>query len=62
MSTAQRLHDEGKIEGKIVGKLQMLEEFLGLTPTPDDILAEKSREELEARFLELEKQYHQRFR
>jgi predicted transposase/invertase (TIGR01784 family) len=58
MSIAEKL----QTKGRVVGKIQTLEEFLDLPVTPDAVLDALSPGELEARHAELRQAYETRFK
>lgn len=70
MSLAQQLIARGKAEGEAhgatrgawIGKIQLLEQFLGLPASAMEAFASMSQEQLASRFAELEKSYNDRFK
>lgn len=66
MSVAEKLiaqgHAEGELKGKWIGKIQLLEEFMGSPVTSQATLTEFSPEELEARYQTLHLAYAARFK
>ncbi|MBK8094409.1 MAG: Rpn family recombination-promoting nuclease/putative transposase [Verrucomicrobiaceae bacterium] len=74
MSLAQKLRNEGRNEGLVegihrgqakgawFGKIQLLEQFLGLPSAETAVLAELEMDALEQKYRELEAQYNLRFK
>jgi hypothetical protein len=66
MSVAEQLKAEGHVEGQVkglwIGKIQTLQEFLDLPIRPSVDLAAMTVEELEAKHLELHRDYQTRFK
>lgn len=70
MSLAQKLRNEGRVEGRQEGraegmwsgKIQLLEQLMGLKPTNSSELAEMNVVALEAHFHELEQRYNLSFK
>ncbi|MEI6676680.1 MAG: Rpn family recombination-promoting nuclease/putative transposase [Verrucomicrobiota bacterium] len=66
MSIAEQLRAEGRAEGRSlglwVGKIQMLQDLMGLKVTPHDDLAKLGNAKLEEVFNELHRQYNVRFK
>ncbi|MGK0188623.1 MAG: hypothetical protein ACI9R3_004434 [Verrucomicrobiales bacterium] len=64
MSVAEKLIEKGKAEGKAegvwIGKVQLMEEMLGIEQSQQ--LAQLSLSELEERFLALQKRYQSKFK
>lgn len=66
MSIAEQLRAEGRAEGRSlglwVGKIQVLQDLMGLKVTPHDDLAKLGNAKLEEVFNELHRQYNVRFK
>ena len=66
MSVAEKLKAEGRVEGRVeglwIGKIQMLEEFLSLEVSSDEILEALNLGELEALHQRLHNAYEARFK
>lgn len=53
---------KGRTLGEWIGKIELMEQFLGRTPTPKKELDEQSIEWMERYYREMETEYDQRFR
>ncbi len=62
MSVAEKLKAEGRQEGQWIGKIKMLEEFLGLVESQDEILETLTLQELQTLHQDLHTQYESRFK
>lgn len=66
MTLAQKLRQEGRIEGQErgewIGKVRLLEEMVGQTPTPSAVLGDLSVAELQRKFADLQAQYQRQFK
>jgi hypothetical protein len=66
MSVAEKLKAQGRMEGRVeglwIGRIQTLEEFLGLAPRSREALEASTLEELEALYQELHGEYEKRFK
>ena len=62
MSIAEQLRAEGRSLGLWVGKIQVLQDLMGLKVTPHDDLAKLGNAKLEEVFNELHRQYNVRFK
>ncbi len=66
MSVAEKLKAEGRVEGQQkglwLGKIQTLEEFLGLPASSDEALETLSLDELKAMQEQLHREYELRFK
>ncbi|MEO0018269.1 MAG: hypothetical protein RLZZ522_1552 [Verrucomicrobiota bacterium] len=62
MSVAEKLKAEGRVEGLWIGKIEILEEFLGLPASSSDSLESLSVAELKAMQERLHREYELRFK
>lgn len=62
MSIASKLIAEGREEGLWIGRIEMIQRFIGQSPTPRSELETWSLEQLQALFAELEQEYAKRFK
>jgi flagellar biosynthesis/type III secretory pathway protein FliH len=52
--------EKGIEKGQLIGKVQLYEEWLGLTPSPAELLREKTERVLRKRLSELEARFRRR--
>ena len=53
---------EGKAEGSYIGRLQLLQELMGLPVVADETLSRSGVDELQARYVALHREYESRFK
>jgi hypothetical protein len=62
MSVAEQFIEEGRQEGEWIGKIQMLEQFLGRVSTAKEEFEGHDVKWLEAKFRELEEEYNKKIK